>query len=68
MTVDEDSDEEEKGRTRIRIRLGKRVAMRDEKEDPSERLKKAYERVGQAEVELAKAKIAMNDYISWKKT
>jgi hypothetical protein len=63
--VDEDSEEEVSRRKRIR--WGKQVARGDEKEDPSVRLKKAYEQVAQAEVELAMAKIAMNSYIDWKK-
>jgi hypothetical protein len=64
--VDEDSEEEE--RRRKRIRWGKQVARRDQKEDPSGRLRRAYEQVGEAEVELAMAKIAMNEYVNRKKS
>ena len=51
----------------MKIRLGKRVTRRDEEEDPTERLSKAYLRVGRAEVELAKAKIALESYMGRKK-
>jgi hypothetical protein len=63
-TLDDESSEEE-GR-RKRTRRGEEVAREDEQEDPSRRLAKAYEQMGMAEVELAMAKIAMSEYMTWK--
>ena len=62
--ADEESGEDERRRKRIRYRT--QVPTRSENDDPSARLKKAYKQLADAEVELAMARIAMNEYVSQK--
>ena len=66
-TLDDESSGEE-GRWK-RIRRGKEVAKEEEPEEPEDpliRLAQAYEQVGLAQVELAMARIAMDEYIARK--